>query len=91
MPGAVDTMQKVMREVGMTGIDVDHDEPEQLEERTGLPREEGIVETVGVTRSENHARVPDLQGVLRIALRGHPHGASPPDALFGSLRQSFVC
>lgn len=30
-----------------------HDEPEQLEERTGLPREGVIVETVGV---------PDLRG-----------------------------
>ncbi len=31
-----------------------HDEPEQLEERTGLPREGVIMETVGV---------PDLRGL----------------------------
>lgn len=48
------------------------------------------METAGVTWAENHARVPDLHGVLRIALRGHPHGASHPDALFGSLRPSVV-
>lgn len=59
-----------------------HDESEQLEERTGLPREGVIVETVGV---------PDLGGVKQIALRAHPHDTSPPDALFGSLRQSVVC
>lgn len=45
-----------------------HDEPEQIEERKGLPREEVIVETVGVS---------DLRGVKQLALRAHPHDTSP--------------
>lgn len=35
-----------------------HDEPDEFEERTGLPREGVIAETVGV---------PDLGGVKQIA------------------------